>query len=134
MATRRRAWRSLAVISGGAEVQSISAANMLARMAWRYSGEAASIFDLRDVSLRLVEHQLREIRAQVEAGDRVFIALRSVSENPAAESVAREADALVLCVALGTTNVKSARRTVEAIGRERFLGCLLVDPDIPDWR
>ncbi|MBV9948718.1 MAG: hypothetical protein JOZ69_17860 [Myxococcales bacterium] len=126
LATQNRAWRSLAVISAGSRVHTIDTANLLAKMAWRYSGQATSVFDLRDVRLRLVEHQLREITAQVAAGDRVFIALRSVIENPAAAAVARAADAAVLCVEIGTTEVDTAKKTIEAIGRERFLGCILV--------
>jgi hypothetical protein len=127
LATQRRAWRSLAVVSASAGLPTIDSANMLAKMAWRYSGEPTSVFDLRDVSLRLVEHQLREIQVQVAAGDRVFVALRSVTENPAAVPIARAADALVLCVALGKTDMRSAQRTLDAIGRERFLGTILVE-------
>ncbi len=129
LATQRRAWRSLAVVSASAGLPTMDSANMLAKMAWRYSGEPTSVFDLRDVSLRLVEHQLREIQVQVGAGDRVFIALRSVTENPAAVPIARAADALILCVALGQTDMKSAQRTLDAIGRERFLGSILVDAE-----
>jgi hypothetical protein len=129
LATQRRAWRSLAVVSASAGLPTIDSANMLAKMAWRYSGEPTSVFDLRDVSLRLVEHQLREIAVQVAAGDRVFVALRSVTENPAAVPIARAADALILCVALGKTDMKSAHRTIDAIGRDRFLGTILVEAE-----
>jgi hypothetical protein len=129
LATQQRAWRSLAVVSASAGLPTIDSANMLAKMAWRYSGEPTSVFDLRDVSLRLVEHQLREIHVQVAAGDRVFVALRSVAENPAAVPIARASDALILCVALGKTDMKSAQRTIDAIGRERFLGSVLVEPE-----
>jgi hypothetical protein len=134
LATQRRAWRSLAVVSASADVRTIESANMLAKMAWRYSGEPTAVFDLREVSLRLVEHQLREIQLQVSAGDRVFVALGSVSENPAAVPIARAADALVLCVALGRSDVRSAQKTLDAIGRERFLGCILVDSAVPSSR
>jgi hypothetical protein len=127
LAAQQRSWRSLAVVSACASVQSGEAANVLAQVAWRYRGEPTSVFDLRDVSLRLVEHQLREILAQVSEGNRVFIALRSVAENPATIPIARAADALVLCVALGKTQIKSAKKTLEAIGRERFLGSILVN-------
>jgi hypothetical protein len=126
LATQRRAWRSLAVVSASAGLPTIDSANKLAQLAWRYNGESTCVFDLFDVSLRIVEHQLREIHEQVLAGHRVFVALRSVAENPAALPIARATDALVLCVALGKTDVKSAQRTIGAIGRERFLGSILV--------
>jgi hypothetical protein len=38
-------------------------------------------------------------------------------------------DAAVLCVRLGVTKMASARRTVETIGRDKFLGTIVVrDP------
>jgi hypothetical protein len=127
IATQRRAWRSLAVVGASAGVPVIDSANMLAKLTWRYSGEPTLVFDLRDVSLRLVEHQVREINVQVSVGDRVVIALRSVVENPASVPIARAADTLVLCVELGKTDAKSAQKTLDAIGRDRFLGTILVN-------
>ena len=127
LATQLRSWRSLAVVSATPGVQTIEPATTLARMAWRYSGESTSVFDLRDVSLRLVEHELREINTRVAAGDLVFVALRSMGENPATIPVARAADALILCVVLGKSKAKAAQKTIDAIGRARFIGSILVD-------
>jgi hypothetical protein len=126
LATQQRPWRSLALLAGSRGVATLDAADLLAKIAWWYSGEPTSVFDLRDLSVRLVEHQLRELEQQVAAGDRVFVALRSTLENPSAVRVARACDAVALLVELGETEMKSAEATVNAVGRDRFLGTILL--------
>jgi hypothetical protein len=126
LATQRKQWRSLAVVGASASIETIGVAELLAKIAWWYRGEPSCVFDLRDASLRLVEYQVQEIAMQVESGLRVILALRSISENPTAIPLARAADAVVLCVGLGKTQFKSAEKTIEEIGRERVLGCIVV--------
>jgi hypothetical protein len=114
------------VVAASPNVATLDAATFLAKIAWRYSGEPTSVFDLRDVSLRLLEHQANDVRARVALGDRVFVALRSADENPTAAPLARATDAALLCIALGETNRRLAMKTVQVIGRERFIGSVLV--------
>ena len=126
LAAQRREWRSLAVIGAGPGVPTIEVAELLAQLAWRYRGEPSAVIDLRDLSLRLVDYHVREVRAQVDAGGRVLVALRSIFENPTAAPIAREVDAVVLCLRLGQTEFKAADQTVAEVGRDRILGSILV--------
>lgn len=57
---------------------------------------------------------------------KVIVALESVVSNPFGIAVALAADAALLCVTLEETLMDSARRTVELIGPERFIGCAVV--------
>jgi hypothetical protein len=126
LATQRREWRSLAVIAASKTVDTLPIAEMLAQIAWCYRGQPSCVFDLRDLSLRLAEYQVREAQAQVEAGTRVLVALRSVAENPTALLIARAMDAAVLCIHLGKTELKAAEEAIDEIGRDRVLGTILV--------
>jgi hypothetical protein len=126
LATQRRQWQSLAILAGSKSVETLPIAEMLAQIAWCYRGQPACVFDLRDLSLRLAEYQTREIHAQADAGARVLVALRSLAENPTALLVAKEADAVILCIALGETEIKSAESTIAEVGRSRVLGTILV--------
>lgn len=127
LATQKRAWRSLAVVGASEGAPTIEVANMLARLAWWYRREPSSVADFRDLSLRLVEYQLGDVASQLERGPgTVVIALRSIAENPTVVPVARTVDAAVLCIRLGVTKIASSRKTVEAIGRDKFLGTLVV--------
>lgn len=129
IAAQQRTWRSIAVVSSGPNVPTLEAAHMLARIAWWYAGEPTAVIDLRFLSLRLLNHQIADIRQQVALGDRVFVALLSQDENPTAVPIARAVDAVVLGVVLGTTTVRAAKATIDAVGRDRFLGSILVHPE-----
>lgn len=126
LATQRREWRSLAVLAASKGVETIQIAELLAHVAWAYRGQPSCVFDLRDLGLRLADYQMREVHAQVEAGTRVMIALRSTSENPTAVPIARQADAVVLCIGMGETRFKAAERTIAEVGRDRVLGSIIV--------
>jgi methylmalonyl-CoA mutase cobalamin-binding subunit len=81
---------------------------------------------LRDHGLRLAAHQMREVRMQIDAGVSVLIALRATTENATAVAVARQADAVVLCIRMGETRLKSAERTLAEVGRDHVLGTIVV--------
>jgi hypothetical protein len=125
LATQKKPWRSLAVVGASPDLDTVGVAELLSKIAWWYRGEPSCVFDLRDASLRLVEYQVHEIAMQVDAGLRVILALRSIGENPTAIPLARAADAVVLCVGLGKTELKAAEKTIEQIGRDRVLGCIV---------
>jgi hypothetical protein len=57
---------------------------------------------------------------------RVVVAIPPVVVQPRGVLLARRADAVVACVEQGRTRLADVRRTLELIGRERFLGCVLV--------
>ena len=126
LATQRREWRSLAVLAASEGVETLQLAETLAHVAWAYRGQPSCVFDLRDLGLRLADYQMREVHAQAEAGTRVLIALRSTSENPTAIPIARQADAVVLCIGMGETRLKAAEKAIADVGRERVLGAVIV--------
>lgn len=58
----------------------------------------------------------------------VIVALEPVVSNPLGIAVTLAADAALLCITLGETSLASAKRTVELVGRERFIGCVVRRP------
>jgi hypothetical protein len=56
----------------------------------------------------------------------VLIALGPVLERPASLALAQAADAAILCLVLGDGSIAEATRTIEEIGRERFLGSVIL--------
>jgi hypothetical protein len=128
LAVERRQWRSLAVLGASRSVETIAIAELLAQLAWRYRGQPSTVCDLRDLTMRLVDYEIREMKSQVELGTRMVVALRSIFENPTATPIAREADAVLLLIAVGRTNFKEAEETIAAIGRNRVLGSIVLRP------
>jgi hypothetical protein len=62
------------------------------------------------------------------ARGRVVVALDPVVSNPAGLTIALAADAALLCVELGQTEIAAARRTLQMIGHDRFIGCVALVP------
>ena len=122
----RREWRSLSLIGASHAVETIHLAELLAQLAWRYRGQPSTVCDLRDLSMRLVDYQVQEMRDQLEAGTRLVVSLRSIFENPTSAPVAKSTDGVLLCIALGTTDFKSAEETIAAIGRDRVIGTIIL--------
>lgn len=58
----------------------------------------------------------------------VIIALPPVLDDPLGVAIAHASDAAVLCVEMGKSRLKSARKTIELVGRERFVGSILLRP------
>jgi hypothetical protein len=123
---QQRNWRSLAIVPGAKGMDTLPTADSLAKIAWWYTGQPACVLDMRDLTLRLLEHQIRDLAAQLQGGERVLIALRAIDENPTCIPLAMAADAAILCIELGSTDVRSAQRTLSAVGRAKFLGAVLV--------
>lgn len=120
-----RQWRTLALVPGDDQTSTFEVANVIARLAFD-QGEWIQVADLRELRLRHVEPFFAAIRWDADRGDRTILAMKSTSANIATIPLARAADCTVLCVSLGLTSLDSTRKTVEQIGREHFLGSVLV--------
>jgi hypothetical protein len=57
-----------------------------------------------------------------------IVVLEPIAVNSMSVPVAQAADAVLLVVEQGVTDFSSARATLKAIGRERFVGCALITP------
>ncbi len=100
---------------------------MLAKLAWWYRGQPSSVADFRDLGLRLVDYQLRDVAQQIDNHPiTIVVALRSIFENPTVIPVATAVDAAVLCVQMNATKISAAQSTIAAIGRDKFLGTIVI--------
>jgi len=63
-----------------------------------------------------------ELRERIARGERVVVVIDSLLTHPGSLPLALAADGCLLCVTLGETDFGSASKTVEYVGRERFLG------------
>jgi hypothetical protein len=129
LASQKRKWRTLALLGATKSVDTMRLAEIFAKLAWSFTGQPSCVFDLRDLTPRLVEYHQREIAAQVEGGARVFIALRSTVDNPTAIPLARAADGVLLAIDLGEARFKIADQIVAEVGRDRILGALVLRPE-----
>ena len=65
-----------------------------------------------------------DVRAGKSPFTMILVAANSPLSRPAAVSSARAADAVVLCVSLGTTSIRDAKRVVELVGEQNVAGSI----------
>ncbi|WP_329731544.1 hypothetical protein [Archangium sp.] len=128
MLNQRGRWSSLVVVpshEGGSGMQVVQA---ILEVANKQSSTPVHFLDAEGLEIGAAQHVVAEMMAYVEQGDRVVVLLDSVVANPVGLEVALAAERALLCVSLGTSDYTSARRTLDLIGKERFLGSVTLQP------
>jgi hypothetical protein len=126
LAIQAKEWRSLAIVPGSRGVSTLELAQVLVDVGWQHRGLPIGLADLRNITLPYIDSVIEEVQKHVYNGERVLIALRSVFENPASVPIAQWADGALLCVSLGNTRIRGAEQTLEQVGKDRFLGSVIV--------
>jgi hypothetical protein len=123
-ATQRVPWRSLALVPAGKMPPdfTVEIAVSLVQIGAMHLGSPIRIADGTGVPLNQLAQFMSELEAVQQSEDPVLIALGPTRENPTTVSLARAADAVLLCVPLGQTTTREAKRTLDEIGRDRFIG------------
>ena len=126
--TQSRAWGTLAVVPADDRTPTYEVARLIAALGLHH-GELVRMADLRDVRPGRVGAFLEVAAELVNRGERVVFATCSVSENLATIPLARAADGVILCVSIGSTSIRRIEETIEVVGKDRFLGSMLIrDP------
>jgi hypothetical protein len=129
LAAQRSDWRALAIVPAEKGRSIVGVAQMLLRVGWQHRGLPMGLADLRNVPLSHIEAAISQVKAHVENGDRVIVALGSIFDNPTTVALAQAADRVLLCVTLGDTSIASAEQTVAEIGKDRFIGTVILQPN-----
>lgn len=89
---------------------------------WRRPGRRAADGEARGSPEPSSTHSFRAL----PPSGRLVIAIQPVIVEPLGVAVARAADAVVLCIQLGETHLKAAKKTIELIGADRIAGAFIV--------
>jgi hypothetical protein len=121
----RRAWRTLAIVPGEEGMSTYEVASVIMALGVHH-GESIGLFDFRDIQIPRVLPVIEAACGRMSQGERILFATRSIRENLATIPLARAADGVVLCVSIGTTSIGFVEETIDQIGRDRFLGSIVV--------
>lgn len=123
-ALQQRRWSSLALVPADASCDVSALAGALAEIGARQRGRQPLL--LSGEALDLVSAAALAAR-MAAGGEPVLVALDALQSFPAGMAVARAADAAVLCVKRGESRMADARRIVERVGRDRFIGYVVLE-------
>ncbi len=127
VATRQSDWTSLAVIPSetGVDIKQV-AESMLA--AGRLHGEKpVNLLNATGAQLTDVRQLVDKLAAMTGRGEWVIIAVDPIADNPSVMPLIRAASAALLVVRLGESFLASAQAAIDAVGRPRFLGSVVLD-------
>jgi len=132
--TLRWDWSSLALVPAGSNGSVLRIAKALAQVGNRHGGRAVTRTEATGfgTSAELAEDITGQFTVHTSSvgserwKQRTIIALHPVLTDPAGIPVALAADAALLLVELGKTNIAEAQKTVQLIGRDHFRGCILI--------
>ncbi len=132
LALQARPWAALAVVpasSGAPPDFSMRIAMTLARTGMIHLNAPIHVADAIDLQLGNVKVFQNEIAEARTHGARILLALAPIGENPVSETLVQATDGAVLCVLLDRMDASGASRTVERLGKNRFLGSILFRPE-----
>jgi hypothetical protein len=94
----------------------------------RVQGERpVTVIDAAGVQLKNVQQVIESIAEAVTRNERVIVSVDSINENPSAIALVQAASAALLLVRLGESLLTTAQQALDSVGRERFLGGVVLD-------
>ncbi|HEV8551469.1 MAG TPA: hypothetical protein VGQ57_20620 [Polyangiaceae bacterium] len=136
LSLQRRPWRSLAIVpagEGGPADLTLRVAVTLARTGMVHLGAPVQVADATKLSLAHLTQFVEEVRRCTSDGDHILLALAPTHKNAMTVSIAQSADSALLCVLLDRMASSQAKKTVDQIGQNRFVGSAIFrSSEIPD--
>jgi hypothetical protein len=129
---RTRPWLTLALVPGASDVSgelTLGAAVQLSRTGATHLRSPIHVADATTISLQSLATLTQELELCKQSGAPVLIALPSVTENPAALSIARQAETVLLCAICEQTNLGDIKATIAEVGQNRFVGSVMFHGD-----
>jgi hypothetical protein len=127
-ALARMEWQTLAIVPAHADTSTDAVAQTLTEVGRRFGETAVRAIDAQRIADSGVRDLLVLLAQRRAAGERTIVALSSPLEYHAAIPLARAADGAILVVTLGETRMRDARKLIDGIGRDAFIGSITVDP------
>ncbi len=125
-ATRQKAWSSLAIIPSDRGVSAGSVAESLVATGQMHGERPVKVLNAQGVQLAGVHQLMDTLAAMTGRGDWVIVPVDPIAENPNAVPIVQATSGALLVVNLGESLLTSARTAIEAVGREHFLGSIVV--------
>ncbi|ACG74086.1 conserved hypothetical protein [Anaeromyxobacter sp. K] len=126
-------WRSLALVPADEGGSTAALAASLAEVGRQLRDGAVTALNLPHLDY-ITASGIADAIAAAGRGEgvppnlQIIVAIPPVLDDPLGVAVAHAVDAAVLCVEMGKARLKSARKTMELVGRERFVGSILMRP------
>lgn len=125
----RGSWRSLVVVPAQPGLSVRRVADALVDVSGLVRGASAKLFSAEGLELAGAARTIVDMTTHVEQGGLAIVAMESVVRKQSGIPIAMAADAALLVVHLGLASIDSAKRTLELIGRDKFIGAITLETE-----
>lgn len=126
VAVLRAEWSTLALVATEPGSSARAVASALAELARSLRLRPVRVLHGAGAPAAQIAALVEELAAARSGEARAVVTVDDPRASPAVASLLVAADAALLLVRLGASAVRSVEETVEIVGRERVLGCLVV--------
>ena len=125
---QHRDWSSLVVVPADADIAAAGVATSLWKVGCALSTPPPQLINCEKIAPSAIADLIADLTRSLGSAKaaRTVISIESVLSNPLGVGIARAADAVLLCVRKRQTKLDAARRTIELIGRQRFIGSVVL--------
>jgi len=125
---QRQDWSSLVVVPADADISTAGLATSLWKVGCAVTTPPPQLINCEKMAPLAIADLIANLsHSPASARDlRTVISIESVLSNPLGVGIARAADAVLLCVRKRQTELDAAQRTIELIGRQCFLGSIVL--------
>jgi hypothetical protein len=127
-AALKHTWSSLVLIPAHAGGSALEIAKNLALVAELHRGSSIKLINAEGADLTGIAGTILQMTSHVSEGGLVIVAVSSIFDNQASIPLALAADAVLLSVTYRRTDTAAAQKTVNAIGKDRFIGAVIDEP------
>ncbi len=120
-------WTSIAIVPSEPGVDVVPIAEALAGVGRRHGVSVIHLVNALDASLADVHTLIKKVAAATAQRELTIVALDCPAQNPAAIPLARATSGVLLVVHAGKSRINSVKTTVDAIGRDRVIGSIVLD-------
>jgi hypothetical protein len=129
-AAQQRPWSTLAIVAAHGRDGAFALAEALVAVGRLTDSGEVDLLNGQGGGLADVAHQLGAMAAVRARGAQMIVVTDPVVVSPVALPLLRAADAVVLVLTLGRSQLAAAERTLDLVGRERVIGCALFSPGV----
>jgi hypothetical protein len=126
-AIKRHGWTSLALVPSHSGVDVLRIAETLGATARRQGERPVHVVNGTGIHLENVQKVIDAVGSGTARGDWVIVPVDAVTDNPSAIALVQASSSALLVIQLGESLLADSESTLDAIGRERFIGSVVLD-------
>ena len=123
----RGEWHSMVVIPASPGASASTVAHALAEVSTLVRGKKAKLFSTEGLEVNDVSRIIVDMMQHIASGGLAIVSIDSVIAAQSGIPVTLAVDVALLVVELGVTDTDDAKRTVDLVGAQKFLGAVTIE-------